>query len=138
MTLLRTLVSGLSFLGLVASVAWLVYSNSTLTPLRLAGLWGGKGVPNPFTRSPTDPLLLPLGLWLLFFAILGLLLGLYLGWFIGGQTRVRARQQGRRARQAEQALAQSRKESDVAKLEADDLKIANKELEAQVQRAAPS
>jgi len=135
MSLLRALLGGLGFLIAAALISWLVYSNDELTTLRLVGLWNGQGLPNPLTAANEDQVQLPLGLWFFIFAMLGVFVGLFLGWFVGGQTRVRARQQGRRARLAERTLARFRKESDEAKIEADDLKIANKDLAEQVKRA---
>ena len=132
MSLIRTVLSGLIFLGIAALVVWLVYSNDQPGTLRLAGLWGGQGVPNPFDRSTNpSPWMLPLGLWYFAFTMLGVVIGLLLGWFVAGQTRVQARKQGRRAKEIAREAEVLRQEADAAKSEIDALKIEKKQIERQ-------
>ena len=124
------------FFVLVTLVLWVVYSNSELVALKFIGLWQGQGIPNPFTWAGGGAYLwLPLGLWLFFFTILGLVMGLSYAWFVARPTRVRARQQERRARAAEQALLRLKKEAEITKTEIDNLKTEKKDLEIRAKTA---
>ena len=137
MSLIRTLLSGLSFLLMLALVFWLVYSNNTPATLKLAGLWQGNGIPNPFDKTGSA-IILPMGLWYITFTFIGIFIGLFLGWFIGGKTRTQARQGIQRAARAELTLENFRKEADQVKSEVDSLKEKNQKLETQAKRAKKS
>ena len=135
MSFIRTLFGGLTLLLSLALAFWLVYSNDARVSIELAGVWD-EGIPNPFRRAGGEATLqAPLGIWYLVFTVLGIFIGLFYGWFIGGETRVRARQQGRRARKAETDLATIKKESEAAKTEVDSLKTEKKDLEAKAKTA---
>ena len=135
MSLLRTVLNSLLFLLCLILVVWLVYSNTEPVPLKLVWL-APDGIDNPFRRQgQSDQILLPLGLWLVVFTVLGLIVGLLCGWFIGGATRIRARRQSRRARQAEQELQRAREQGEAAKTQVDALKTEKKILETQIKQA---
>ena len=144
MAILRTFIGGTLFLILLGLIFWVVFSNAEpRLPLKFAGLNAVKeGVPNPFASVSGTPLMWPFSAWLMVFALIGTVFGLVIGWFLGGGTRVRARQQGRRARQAEKDLKAVKAESETAKMQADTLKGENKDLESKVKvaeaLAAPS
>lgn len=135
MSLIRTLLGSLLFLLSLIFVIWLVYSNSEPVTLKLVWLMG-EGVPNPFARAgQVEQIMLPLGIWFIFFTVIGIIIGLFCGWFIGGGTRVRARQQGKRARDAEKELKSAKEQNDAAKTEMDTLKTEKKDLETKVKEA---
>lgn len=137
MAFIRTLVGGTLFLILLGLIFWIAFSNATpVMELKLAGLTlTGQAFPNPFASVAGTPLELPFSAWLMIFAVLGMLLGLVVGWFMGGGVRVRARKQGKRARQAEKDLKVVKTESEVAKTEVDALKGEKKDLETKVKAA---
>lgn len=130
MSLLRALFSGLLFIALSTLIFWVVYSNGTPVNIYLIGMWQNEGFPLPFGWQG-----LPLGLWLVLFSLLGLFAGLMLGWFFAGQTRIRARQQTRRARRSESDLDASREEAEKAKTEIDSLEEALKRERAKAPKA---
>lgn len=136
MSLIRALLVSLLLLFVVAAVGLLVYSNMEPLTLKLEGVGLSAGIPNPFAQpEQTQVIELPAGVWYVLFLIGGLKLGLFAGWFLAGDTRVRARQQGRRARVAERALAGAKQEREDAKSEIDTLKVEKKDLETKVQVA---
>lgn len=139
MSFIRTLLGGLMFLLALAFVFWLVFSNSQPETVRLVGMPGtqdGGALTNPFAGAGDDKVFkLPLGMWYVGFTVLGLFFGLFAGWFIGGSTRIKARQQGRRARTAEKELKTVKQEKEVAKTEVDSLKTEKKDLETKVKDA---
>ena len=134
MAFFRTLIGGTLFLILLGLVFWIAFSNAEpVLTLKLAGLSvTGNAFPNPFASIWGTPLAWPFSAWLITFALIGMVFGLVVGWFLGGGTRVRARQQGRRARRAEKELKTMQSESEAAKSEIDSLKDEKKNLETQM------
>lgn len=135
MSFIRTLLGGFLFLLALAVVFWLVFSNQGSETVRLVGI-ADEGIPNPFHKAGgSEVFMMPLGMWYVGFTVIGMFLGLFAGWFIGGSTRIKARQQGRRARTAEKELKAVKQEKEVAKTEVDSLKTEKKDLETKVKDA---